>query len=261
MTRVADNLKSIYEDIALSGDETTTASDFHLRDLEIKLSLEYIRDGDKVLDVGCGPGVALTNYASKRKIEAHGIDYAENMIKFAQQRTAEKFPNLEIQFQPASVLELPFENNTFDIVTSHRCLMALLDWNKQQDAIKEIYRVLKPGGMLILQEGTFEGLDKLNFYRRKFNLSEISPDGKDRLHTLKFHEDQLISFTSSIFELVRIQSFGMYYFITRIIQPLLVAPEAPKYDHKLNEVAKKIASIFPDYEKIGHLVGFVLRKK
>jgi hypothetical protein len=53
----------------------------------------------------------------------------------------------------------------------------------------------------------------------------------------------------------------MYYFLTRIVQPLLVAPDKPRYDHKLNEVAKTIATIVPDFESIGHLVGFVWRKK
>src|ERR1700722_3771973 len=196
-------LKNIYENIALSGDETTTASDFHLRDLEIDLSLEYIRDGDKVLDVGCGPGVALTTYASKRSIKAFGIDYAENMVKFAQSRREQKFPQLDITFQQASVMELPFDDNCFDVVTSHRCLMALLDWEKQKIALEEIYRILKPGGYYIMQEGTFDGLERLNFYRRQFNLPEIAPDGQDRLYTLKFHESQLLSHISPIFELLR----------------------------------------------------------
>jgi hypothetical protein len=53
----------------------------------------------------------------------------------------------------------------------------------------------------------------------------------------------------------------MYYFLTRIVQPLLVAPNPPSYDHELNAVAREIARVVPDFEQMGHLVGFVLRKR
>lgn len=254
-------LKARYDEIALSGDERTTACDFQLRELEIDLGREYIRDGDAVLDVGCGPGAALRDYAGSRRIRACGIDYSENMIEAAQKNLAETAPDLEVELQVASVLELPFEDGGFDVVTSHRCLMALLEWERQQQALREIHRVLKPGGVLVLMEGTFEGIERLNEYRRRFELPEIDPGGRDRLLTLKFREEQLLEFTNPLFELLRVQRFGMYYFLTRIVQPLLVAPEAPSYDHRLNEVAKQIARVAPDYNGLGHLAGFVLRKR
>ena len=261
MTDKALELKRRYEDFATSGDEKTTACDYNLRDLEIDYGLEFIRDGDTILDVGCGPGVALERYATKRKVSAFGIDYAENMVAFARKRAAEVIPNTPVDFRCASVEELPFENSTFDVVTSHRCLMALLDWERQQRALLDIHRVLKPGGIYVMMEGTFDGLERLNFYRRKFNLTEIEAGGQDRLFTLKFHEKQLAEFCDPHFELLRTQRFGMYYFLTRMVQPLLVAPEKPRYDHPLNEVAKTIAKIVPDFENIGHLVGFAWRKR
>lgn len=261
MTDIATELKRQYDTIALSGDDKTTACDYNLRDLEIELGLEFIHDGNSVLDVGCGPGVALQQYATKRKIEAFGIDYSENMITFARQRLAEVVPDIQIKFSHASVDDLPFEDETFDVVTSHRCLMALLDWERQKKALLEVGRVLKPGGVYVMMEGTFDGLERLNSYRRKFDLSEIEADGQDRLHTLKFHEQKLTDFCSNHFELIRTQRFGMYYFLTRIVQPLLVAPDAPRYDHPLNEVAKQIAKVIPDFDRIGHLVGFAWRKR
>ncbi len=261
MTDKALELKRRYEAFATSGDDKTTACDYNLRDLEIAYGLEFIRDGDILLDVGCGPGVALERYVAERRIIAFGIDYAENMVSFAHKRTAEVAPNAKIDFRCASVEELPFDGEKFDVVTSHRCLMALLDWGRQQKALLEIHRVLKPGGIYVMMEGTFDGLDRLNFYRRKFNLTEIEAGGQDRLFTLKFHEKPLAEFCAPHFELLRTQRFGMYYFLTRIVQPLLVAPEKPRYDHPLNEVAKAIAKVVPDFESIGHLVGFAWRKR
>lgn len=254
-------LKSRYDEFARSLDDKTTACDFHLRDLEIELGLESIRNDDRVLDVGCGLGVALRRYATERSIEAFGIDYSGAMIEGAKQRLEETAPELEIDFREASVTELPFDGESFDVVTSHRCLMALLDWDLQQDALREIHRVLRPGGTLVLMEGTFDGLDRLNFFRRQFGLSEIDPSGRDRLLTLKFHERELLDFVEPTYELVRTQRFGMYYFLTRIVQPLLVAPDPPDYAHPLNEIAKTIARTVPDFEHMGQLTGFVLRRR
>jgi ubiquinone/menaquinone biosynthesis C-methylase UbiE len=261
MTDDSAILKQRYDEIALSLDDNTTACDYQLRDLEIELGLESMRDGDTVLDIGCGLGVALRRYASQRSIEAHGIDYSGNMVEGAKRRLAEEAPELQISFTEASVTELPFEENMFDVVTSHRCLMALLEWRLQQDALREVHRVLRPGATLVLMEGTFDGLERLNFFRRQFGLDEIDPGGRDRLFTLKFHERELLDFTEPLFERTRIQRFGMYYFLTRIVQPLLVAPEPPRYDHPLNAVAKTIARAIPDFEHMGQLTGFVLRKR
>ena len=55
-------------------------------------------------------------------------------------------------------------------------------------------------------EGTFDGTERLNFYRRTFGLPEIDPAGRDRLFTLKFHERELREFVAPHFELVRVQS-------------------------------------------------------
>lgn len=257
----ADLLKKRYESIALSLDDKTTASDYLLRELEIDLGAQYMHPGQQVLDVGCGLGYALRQYAQRCRIRGVGLDYAENMVKSAQQRLAETLPGAALEFIHGSVAEIPLEADRFDVVTSHRCLMALLDWDLQRAALKEITRVLKPGGILVLMEGTLDGLERLNFYRRLFGLAEIEADGRDRLLTRKFRERDLLEEAGHGLELLRTQRFGMYYFLTRIVQPMFVAPEAPRYDHKLNEIAHRIAKSIPDLDGIGHLVGFVFRKR
>lgn len=262
MTTDPEELKRRYEEFAKSLDYRTTASDYHLRELEIDTAAAYIRDGMTTLDVGCGLGYAVTQYALRFGISAHGIDYSANMIEGAQRLLQKNHPELRsrVKLRTASVTQLPYDDKTFDVVTSHRCLMALLNWDLQQKALLEIHRILKPGGVLVLMEGTFEGLDRLNRLRQTFGLEPIAPDGRDRLITLKFREPQLLDFCRDYFEVERIQRFGMYYFLTRIVQPLLVAPDKPSYDHKLNEVAREIARVIPDYEGIGHLVAFALSK-
>jgi ubiquinone/menaquinone biosynthesis C-methylase UbiE len=256
-------LKSRYDSFALSKDYRTTASDYQLRELEIDTGAAYMHDGMITLDVGCGLGYAVTQYAQRFQMSCHGIDYSENMIAGARELQHSNYPAIEprVHFRHASVLELPYPDDHFDVVTSHRCLMALLDWSKQQSALREIHRVLKPGGVLVLMEGTFEGLERLNAARLQAGLAAIAPDGRDRLITLKFHEQDLLSFCRPLFVHENTHRFGMYYFLTRIVQPLLVAPESPTYDHKLNAVARELARFFPDLNGMGHLVGFVLSKR
>jgi ubiquinone/menaquinone biosynthesis C-methylase UbiE len=265
MSTVQDDvrLKEVYEQIALSRDEKTTACDYQLRELEIETGTSHIRDGDVVLDVGCGLGYALRQYATRRKIKAFGIDYAANMIRVARELQEEHGAALQrtVDFQEASVLDLPFADRTFDVVTSSRCLMALLDWEKQKAALIEIARVLKPGGVLVLMEGTFEGLDRLNEVRARFGLAAIDASGRDRLQTLKFREPELLAFCARHYQLEHTQRFGMYYFLSRVVHPLLVAPAAPRYDAPINEVALEVARKFPDFMGLGHLVAFILRKR
>ena len=259
----ADELRKRYDEFALSLDYKTTASDFHLRELEIDTGASYMADGMKVLDVGCGLGYAPVQYASRFAVAACGIDYSANMIEGASQLLSKSTAKMKgsVEFKHASVLELPFPDATFDVITSSRCLMALLEWPLQQSALREIHRVLKPGGVLVLMEGTFDGLDKLNDMRERFGLEKIAADGRERLFTLKFDEKQLLDFCQPLYVHERTQRFGMYYFLTRVVQPLLVAPDRPSYSHKLNEVAREIARHIPDFDGLGHLVAFVLTRR
>jgi ubiquinone/menaquinone biosynthesis C-methylase UbiE len=259
----ARDLREKYEELATSLKYETTSCDYNLRELEIDLATEYLFDGARTLDVGCGLGYAVIQYASRKKIEAHGIDYAANMIKGAEKLLNSNKPALQgtIKLSQASVLELPYPDKHFDVVTSSRCLMALLDWQVQKTALIEIWRVLKDRGTLVLMEGTFEGLERLNNARRQFGLDPIPADGRERLYTMKFHEEELLEFCQPFYRLERIQRFGMYYLLSRIVHPLLVAPKAPRYDHKINRIARKISEFFPDFEGLGHLTGFIFIKK
>ena len=256
-------LKERYEEIAKTRDVHTTACDYNLRELEIVTAVECMRNGDTVLDVGCGLGYAATHYALRKPVTVHAIDYAENMIAGAKELLQENHRVLADRgsIQEASVTDLPYASDSIDVVSSSRCLMALLEWDRQKKALQEIHRVLKPGGTLVLMEGTLEGLERLNQVRVEYGLEPIAADGRDRLFTRKFPEKELLDFCRPFYTLERIQRFGMYYFLTRIFQPLLVAPEKPRYDHPINAVALEIARKYPNFMDLGHLVAFVLVKR
>lgn len=100
----------------------------------------------KVLEAGCGTG-RESIYMASRGADLTAIDVTDKSISVAKEHS-EKFNfKYKIKFNKASVLELPFENNSFDIVLSSGVIHHT---EKPQIAFQQLVRVLKPGGYLIL---------------------------------------------------------------------------------------------------------------
>jgi demethylmenaquinone methyltransferase/2-methoxy-6-polyprenyl-1,4-benzoquinol methylase len=107
--------------------------------------------GDRVLDVGCGPGrLALVLAERVGPTGAmDGIDAAVEMINRASSRARKR--GVAASFQVARAQDLPFPDATFDAVA---CTLALhhVAEDDQRTAVEEMYRVLKPTGRLLIAE-------------------------------------------------------------------------------------------------------------
>jgi ubiquinone/menaquinone biosynthesis C-methylase UbiE len=108
-----------------------------------------LQPGEKVLDVGCGPGTLAILMAKKvgDEGEAVGIDAALEMIDRA--RAKAKKEGSAARFEPAAIESLPFGDQSFDAVTSTYMLHHLPD-DVQARGLAEARRVLKPGGRLVI---------------------------------------------------------------------------------------------------------------
>ena len=118
---------------------------FNDENKDLWFKLLKVKDGMKILEVGCGGG-HFTNMIKKYypSCEVYGIDLDNNHIKFAKKES--KKQNIEVNYQVADIKELPFNDNSFDLVFSHTVVEHL----PFDDFIKEQKRVLKTGGKLVI---------------------------------------------------------------------------------------------------------------
>ena len=113
------------------------------------LQVAAIQAGENILDVGCGTGV-LTRLAGEvagPAGSAIGIDPTRNMVRIAKGNAQRLVSRAE--FKVAAIEQLPFDNARFDVVLSSLMLHHLPPDLKRQ-GLREVYRVLKPGGRLIV---------------------------------------------------------------------------------------------------------------
>ena len=103
--------------------------------------------GAEVLSVGCGPGVILREVVELDKsIQATGLDVSEDRIREARQRHR----GVEsMSFVRGDAHAMEFPSNRFDLVYSRMLLEYLKD---KEQAVREMVRVCRPGGTLLLQD-------------------------------------------------------------------------------------------------------------
>ena len=102
----------------------------------------------RVLDCGCGGGAnikRLLKLCPKGKVQ--GIDYSAVSVEKARKVNAGAIAAGQCTVQQASVAELPFEAEQFDVVTAFETVYF---WPELAQNFREVYRVLKPGGTLLI---------------------------------------------------------------------------------------------------------------
>lgn len=107
------------------------------------------QENQNCLEVGCGAGAVSHHIAKKYQLSITGTDVDPEQIE--QARNSIKDVS-KIRFVAANATDLPFNDEKFDIVLSYMVLHHISNW---LDALKEIKRVLKPGGYYIIGELTF----------------------------------------------------------------------------------------------------------
>jgi ubiquinone/menaquinone biosynthesis C-methylase UbiE len=103
---------------------------------------------DYILEVGFGPGVAVQELLkSVTNGLAAGIDFSEIMVSAARERNVDAVQSGQADLRYGEASALPFEDAFFDKAFS---IHSIYFWPQPLIGIKELYRVLKPGGLLVI---------------------------------------------------------------------------------------------------------------
>lgn len=109
----------------------------------------------KVLDVGCGAGVPVTQFLVKAGFDVTGVDFSETMLKLARRNVP------EARFVKKDMTELDFENNSFDGLTAVYAIIHI-PRNRHSSLFQGFHRILKPNGIMLVSLGPdeWEGTDE-----------------------------------------------------------------------------------------------------
>ena len=123
-----------YKELLAAHDET------YLRHY-VELVIRYAPSGSRILDLGCGNGIS-SRLLNQADFDVVGTDISALFLEEAQE-----WENPKLRYKVCDVLELPFENNSFDVICSNELIEHLPD---VETALTEMIRVVRKGGKVVL---------------------------------------------------------------------------------------------------------------
>lgn len=105
-----------------------------------------INPDDVILDVGCGGGINI-NRMSKKAKKVYGVDYSIESVNLSREVNRQEIYDGKVEVVKGDVQSLPFEDDSFDIVTAFETVYF---WPNIEKCFGEVKRVLKPGGIFLI---------------------------------------------------------------------------------------------------------------
>ena len=110
---------------------------------QVKIAPDYV-----ILDVGCGGGKTVNRLAQRAPLgKVFGIDYSADMVEYSRKVNKKLIAESRVEIVEATVEKTGFPNDFFDLITA---VETYYFWPSFSNALKEIRRVLKPIGKLLI---------------------------------------------------------------------------------------------------------------
>jgi len=251
-----------HKDSALS-----TMEDPITRQKEVTLIQNFFRlpvvasNAKQVLEIGCGNGYTLSHLSTHfPEFEFTGLDFSEDLLEIARSRNLKA-----VKFEQGDARELRFDDESFDVIFTERCIINLLTWEEQQQALNEMRRILRKGGHILFMESFTEGYNNLNKARVELGLESIPMPH----HNLYFEREIFEAFVLQQFDIVTASHLGgenidvprnflsSHYFTARVLHPLLTKGDP----FMKNTEFVKFFSFLPPSGCYSAIEAYILRKK
>ena len=193
--------------------------------------------GKRLLDLGCGAGENSV-YFAKKGARCVACDYSPGMVEVALELAAAN--GVEIEGCTANAIALDFPDNTFDIVYASNLLHHLPD---PQACIREMHRVLKPGGKACFWD-PLKHNPVINVYRRIATKVRTEDETPLDINIVNFVQSQFSRTTYDTCWLATLGIFLHFYLIEK------VDPNQERYWKKIIIEQKKLEPRYQRLEKI-----------
>src|SRR6476469_3701288 len=213
---------------------------------ENRFILKHLGDitGKKLLDLGCGAGENSVYFATKG---AHCVaaDYSPGMVEVALKLAAAN--HVAVEGRTINAMEIEFPDNTFDIVYASNLLHHI---PQPKAVIREMYRVLKPGGKACFWD-PLKHNPVINVYRRIATKVRTEDETPLNINIVNFIQSQFATTDYDTFWLATLWIFLRFYLVEKvdpnqerywkkiIIEQQRLEPEYRRLE-KLDEILKKL---------------------
>ena len=250
---------------------TVSLIDENLRKLETEFVLSNLGGQECFGDLGCGAAESTVYYAQKVK-HCIAIEQSSTLRKKAQEvLSTHEIRNVDLI--AGDVRDLAEHYQKFDAVLTQRVVINFMSWPEQQAVLDSIAETLKPGGIYICIENTFEGFEEMNKTRRAIQLDNI------KLHDWHNHflfRDEFLAHMQNKFALEKTQNFNLYYLLTRVFLNMFASFDGFGINAKKDEIfsvadhaARQLHNIYNHKltfalnagDSFGPIQGFIFRKR